>query len=214
MIFGSEREQAFAKLNRELKKVAKQNGSDVYDIVQLANYKSRYPELIPTLVDWYRDVDSRTRLSEPRDRAQFLNAIARSLITPDARGTEAFSLAVRYLESLPPVNQTSLQGSALLVAFLAKMSDAEDMITLARLRYLGEARVPILEWLIKSKKPDLIDVAVGELDDPTVAAHIMRAVGKLRDIPEGIEDLVRSYLDSEQEESRKQARLLLQKMAA
>ena len=212
MIFGSERERAFAKLNRDLKKVAKKNGTEVNDIVELANNEARYPELIPTLVDWYGDVDSKTTLSDPRDRAQFLDAISRSLITREARGTNAFALAVRYLESHPCTNQSNFQGAGILVAYLAKKPDTEDMIRLACDRYLGEARVPILDWLLRSKKPDLIDVAVGELADSPVAAHIMRELRKLSYVPVGIEDLVRSYLQCEQEESRKQARLLLPKM--
>lgn len=219
----SPRARAFASLDRDLRRASRRAGTPPLTITETSNRDVRYPELIPTLLDWYEHVDDRVRLAQPRDRAQLLNAIARSLVTPDAPREEAFRLAVRYLDSHPPVHQAALQGSTLLVAHHASPTDPDhraDMARLAADRTLGEARAPILEWLIarqvSRRHPQLLDLAVGELEDPSVAAHIMRRLRRLDPdvLPAGIEETVRAYLDAEQEESCRQARLLLAQIAA
>jgi hypothetical protein len=220
---GSARERAFAALNRDLRRAARRSGAQVLTISQTANEDVRYPELIPTLLDWYENVDAKADLAQPRDRAQLLDAVARSLITPDAPREETFHLAVRYLDSHPPVHQAALQGSTLLASHHASPSDPKvraDMARLAGDRVLGEGRAPILEWLIARKvsrrHPELLDLALGELEDPSVAAHIMRRLRRLPPdaLPADLEDRIRPYLGAEQDESRIQARLLLERIAA
>lgn len=218
---GSARDRAFAALNKDLRRAARRSGAPVLTISRTSNESVRYPELIPTLLDWYENVDAKTRLAQPRDRAQLLDAVARSLVTPDAPHEETFGLAVRYLDSHPPAHQADLQGSTLLASHCASPSDPGDRADMARLagdRELGEGRAPILEWLIARKvsrrHPELLDLALRELEDPAVAAHIMRRLRRLPPdvLPADIADRVRPYLDAEQDESRKQARLLLEKI--
>ncbi|WP_152352160.1 hypothetical protein [Brachybacterium subflavum] len=218
---GSARDRAFAALNKDLRRAARRSGAPVLTISRTSNENVRYPELISTLLDWYEDVDAKTRLAQPRDRAQLLDAIARSLVTPDAPHAETFRLAVRYVDSHPPTHQADLQGSTLLASHHASPSDPDDRADMARLagdRELGEGRAPILEWLIARKvsrrHPELRDLAIGELEDPAVAAHIMRRLRRLPPdvLPADIADRVRPYLDAGQDESRRQSRLLLEKI--
>lgn len=219
---GGARDRAFAALNKDLRRAARRSGAPVLTISQTSNESVRCPALIPTLLDWYENAEAKTRLARPRDRAQLLDAVARSLVTPDAPHETTFRLAVRYLDSHPPVPQAALQGSTLLASHHASPSDPGDRADMARLagdRVLGEGRAPILEWLIARKvsrrHPDLLGLAIDELEDPVVAAHIMRRLRRLPPdaLPADIEDRVRPYLRAQQDESRRQARLLLERIA-
>ena len=99
---GSARGRAFARLNRSLRRAARRQGAPVRTITETSNDSVRYPELIPTLLDWYENLDAKVALPAPRDRAQMLSALARSLITPDAPTEEAFRISAIHLESAEP----------------------------------------------------------------------------------------------------------------
>src|SRR5690606_40771363 len=82
----------------------------VRTITETSNDSVRYPELIPTLLDWYENLDAKVALPAPRDRAQMLSALARSLITPDAPTEEAFRISAIHLESAEPGSAVHLHG--------------------------------------------------------------------------------------------------------
>lgn len=219
---GSARGRAFARLNRSLRRAARRQGAPVRTITETSNDSVRYPELIPTLLDWYENLDAKVALPAPRDRAQMLSALARSLITPDAPTEEAFRISAIHLESAEPGSAVHLHGVMLLLSTTASPSDPEHRAVMSRLgcdRSLGEGRAPILEWLVARKvsrrHPELLEVALGELEDPAVAPHLMRRVRRLPldALPVGLDAAVRPYLDHEFEESRRQARLLLERVA-
>lgn len=191
-------------------------------ITETSNDSVRYPELIPTLLDWYENLDAKVALPAPRDRAQMLSALARSLITPDAPTEEAFRISAIHLESAEPGSAVHLQGVMLLLSTAASSSDSEHREVMARLgqeRSLGEGRAPILEWLLARKvsrrRPELLEIALGELEDPAVAPHIMRRARRLplEALPADLDAIARTYLDHELDESRRQARLLLERLA-
>src|SRR5690606_13400259 len=73
---GSARGRAFARLNRSLRRAARRQGAPVRTIIETSNDSVRYPELIPTLLDWYENLDAKVALPAPRDRAQMLSALA------------------------------------------------------------------------------------------------------------------------------------------
>jgi hypothetical protein len=194
----------------------------VRTITETSNDSVRYPELIPTLLDWYENLDAKVDLSSPRDRAQMLSALARSLITPDAPTGEAFRISAIHLGSAAPGSAVHLHGVMLLLSTAASPSDPEHRAVMARLgseRSLGEGRAPILEWLMARKvsrgHPELLEIALGELEDPAVAPHLMRRARRLPldALPVGLDATVRLYLDHELDESRLQARLLLERLA-
>ena len=191
-------------------------------ITETSNDSVRYPELIPTLLDWYENIDAKVDLPSPRDRAQMLSALARSLITPDAPTREAFRISAIHLQSAAPGSAVHLHGVMLLLSMAASPSDPEHRAVMARLgseRSLGEGRAPILEWLMARKvsrrHPELLEIALGELEDPAVAPHLMRRARRLPldALPVGLDATVRPYLDHELDESRLQARLLLERLA-
>lgn len=191
-------------------------------ITETSNDSVRYPELIPTLLDWYENIDAKVDLPSPRDRAQMLSALARSLITPDAPTGEAFRISAIHLQSAAPGSAVHLHGVMLLLSTAASPSDPEHRAVMTRLgseRSLGEGRAPILEWLMARKvsrgHPELLEIALGELEDPAVAPHLMRRARRLPldALPVGLDATVRPYLDHELDESRLQARLLLERLA-
>lgn len=219
---GSARGRAFATLNRSLRRAARRQGAPVRTISETSNNSVRYPELIPTLLDWFENIDAKVDLPSPRDRAQMLSALARSLITPDAPTGEAFRISAMHLESVAPGSAVHLYGVTLLLSTTASPSDPEHRTVMARLgceRSLGERRAPILEWLVARKvsrrHPELREIALGELEDPAVAPHLMRRARRLPldVLPVGLDAAVRPYLDHKLEESRLQARLLLERLA-
>ena len=191
-------------------------------ITETSNDSVRYPELIPTLLDWYENLDAKVALPTVRDRSQMLSALARSLITPDAPTGEAFRISAMLLESAAPESSVHLQGVMLLLSTTAAPSDPEHREVMARLgqeRSLGEGRAPILEWLMARKvsrrRPELLEIALGELEDPAVAPHLMRRARRLplEALPADLDAIARRYLDHELEESRRQAGLLLERLA-
>lgn len=191
-------------------------------ITETSNDSVRYPELIPTLLDWYENIDAKVALPSPRDRSQMLSALARSLITPDAPTEEVFRISAMHLDSAATESSVHLQGVMLLLSTAASSSDSEHREVMARLgqeRSLGEGRAPILEWLLARKvsrrRPELLEIALGELEDPAVAPHIMRRARRLplEALPADLDAIVRTYLDHELDESRRQARLLLERLA-
>lgn len=62
---------------------------------------------------------------------------------------------------------------------------------------------------------ELLELALGELEDPAVAPHIMRRARRLPPdaLPVGLDEMVRPYLDHELDESRLQAGLMLERLA-
>lgn len=191
-------------------------------ITETSNDSVRYPELIPTLLDWYEHLDAKVDLPTPRDRAQMLSALARSLITPDAPAGETFRISAAHLEPAVPGTAVHLQGVTHLLSWSASPSGPEHREVMARIgadRSLGEGRASILEWLMARKvsrrHPELLEIALGELEDPAVAPHLMRRARRLPldALPADLDAVVRPYLDHELEESRRQARLLLERLA-
>lgn len=223
MFFRDDRAKAFAAIDRELKWAAKAAGAAPLGIEKTAHSKERYPELIPVLLDWIENIDAKAQFSDPVDRAQFLDAVARSLITPDARGarssrgTSTAEVLAAYLASHPQGPSVALQGACFALKDAARAADTPLMARLAADRHLGEARAPILEWIIGRNKPELLELAIGELADPTVAPHILRRLaqskGKIRDgFPADLAAKVRPLLDAELDETRLQARRLLERL--
>ena len=130
---GSARGRAFARLNRSLRRAARRQGAPVRTITETSNDSVRYPELIPTLLDWYENLDAKVALPAPRDRAQMLSALARSLITPDAPTEEAFRISAIHLESAEPGSAVHLHGVMLLLSTTASPSDPEHRAVMSRL---------------------------------------------------------------------------------
>ncbi|ORI13122.1 hypothetical protein BJD99_00200 [Rhodococcus sp. 1163] len=209
-----ERLKAHEMLSADITRISKQAKLPFRTLPDLVNTKVRYPELIPLLIDWLKNLDGRTPMTDPQDLAKFRENLARALTTVDAVGTEAVPVLFEqfYLNPpLPPINSHAV-GNALL--HLAVPSDYDRMAALAVDRSLSSGRAAILEWLIKQRRPEGLEIVVGEIEDPSVRALGIKYLRRYKPLPAGVKPKVERYLDDPDSEVRKQTKLTLQKLPA
>ncbi len=203
---------AHAALSSDIKKAGKRSRLRFRTMTDLVNTSERYPALIPTLIDWVRNVEERSGLTDHRDLANFRDGLYRALTTIDAMGTEAVPLLMEqyYLNPpLPEVNSFAI-GNAL--CYLAVPGDYEQMANLGADRSLGSGRVAILEWLIKQGLPEGLQIVVDQLDDPSVRALGIKYIRQFRPLPSGLGPIIEQYVDDSDSEVRKQARATLKRL--
>lgn len=145
-------------------------GTPFRNLNDLTNTNERYPELIPLLIDWLRNVESYTGLQDDRDISRFRDILSRALTTPDAVGTDAAAVLLDQFELDPPMREVNLDGVANALLYVARPEDYERMAEIAADRRFGYGRTQILAWLIKQKREDGLRLVVEQLDDPSVRA--------------------------------------------
>lgn len=198
-------------INADLDKAARKAGAAPMTVRELRKTQRRYPALVPVLMDWLRNLDSKTSLPDTAS-GNIHNMLFRTLMTPDAPSREVFSLAVAYLDSHPQIAGTVLQGASNAAGYHATPEDTPTMIRLAGDRANGDGRVWILEWLVRSKDLEAVQAAVEQLDDTSVAPLTLRELSKLRTWPDGLRARVEPLVESEHTETAKQASKLLAKL--
>lgn len=203
--------EASEKINADLAKAARRAGTVPFTLRELRKTGERYPELVPVLIDWLRNLDTKASLPD-RDAGNIRDPLFRSLMTPDAPSADVMALATAYLDAHPPIAGTVLQGASISASYHATEQDRDTMIRLARDRENGNGRVWIFEWLVKSGDDDAIAAAIGELDDLTVSSLILRELAKRRHWPEGTRDKVEPLTNSDRTEIAKHATRLLAKI--
>ncbi len=205
-------QHAHRLLTADITRLSKKAGLDFRTLTHLVNTDKRYPELIPLLIDWLKNVEQRSEATDPQVLGNMRAGLARALTTVDAMGTEAVPVLFDqfYVDPpLPPVNSFSV-GNALL--HLAVPSDYDRMAAVAADRTLGSGRAAVLEWLIKQGREDGLDLVLGEIEDPSVRALGIKYIRQYKPLPSGLRPRIEMYVDDPDSEVRKQAKLTLPKL--
>lgn len=170
-----------------------------------------YATAVPVLLAWL-----------PRVRYLLLaDDIVRMLAVPFAR-EEAFPVLLEMFRDPPPLEDPlrpatsepprqhfrATVGDALSV--FAGPSTGDDLIELVQVEEYGEARALIIRALPKTKDPRVPEVSMGLLDQPTVVAFAIEALGKLRF--GGAREQIARMVDSADENVRDQARKALKRL--
>lgn len=148
-------------------------GFDVGSLTALRRSGLRYREAIPILLDWLG------RVSDPKVKEQ----IVRALSVPWAKPAATRPMIDEFRAVDETVDSTGMglrwaMGNALEVLF----SDAEfdALVDLAGEKRYGQARQMVVLGLGKSKRPEVVDVLLGLVDDPDVGGHALQSLAKLR----------------------------------
>lgn len=147
MASSPEKLKAHEMLSSDISRISEKAGLSFRTLTDLVNTDKRYPELVPLLVDWLKNLDGRTPMTDQKDLANFRDGLARALTTVDAVGTGAVPVLFDqfYLDPpLPAINSFAV-GNALLQ--LAVPSDYDRMAAVAADRTLGSGRAALLEWI-------------------------------------------------------------------
>ena len=122
---------AHDRFRADITRVAKKNRLRFRTMTDLVNTAERYPPLIPVLIDWLKHTEARTGLTDPHECHEFRDGLARSLMTPDAIGTEALPLLfdALYLKPQPSPDRLAAIGNAL--QYLAQPADYDRMRRIA-----------------------------------------------------------------------------------
>jgi len=148
-------------------------GYEARSLADLRHSGLRYRDGVAVLLDWLQRVTDR-RVKEE---------IVRALAVPWAKPAAARPMIGEFRRvdvSVDPTG-TGLRwtiGNALDV--LADDSVFEDLVELACDRRYGKARQMIVLGLGKSRRPEVIEVLLGLVDDPDVDGHVVKALGKLK----------------------------------
>ncbi|AYJ48114.1 hypothetical protein [Rhodococcus sp. P1Y] len=205
-------QRAHELLTADITKASRKAKLRFRTLTDLVNTNERYPDLIPLLIDWLKNVEARSEATDPQVIGNLRDGLARALTTVDAMGTEAVPVLFDqfYLDPpLPPINSFAV-GNALLQ--LAVPSDYDRMAAVAADRTLGSGRAAILEWLIKQGRPDGLDIVVGEVEDPSVRALGIKYIRQYKPLPSGLRPKIEPYADDPDSEVRKQVKLTLAKL--
>ena len=147
-------------------------GFVVDSLADLRRSGQRYRKAVPILVDWLG------RRSDPKVKSE----IVRALSVPWARPTATQPLIEEFRAVDPEVDPTGTGlrwtiGNALEVLFDDAHFDA--FVDLAVSKRYGKARQMIVLGLARSKRPQVVDVLLGLVEDADVDGHAVKALAKL-----------------------------------
>ncbi|GAA4528799.1 HEAT repeat domain-containing protein [Amycolatopsis samaneae] len=169
------------------------DGYPVQDADRLERRKMDYRAAVPILVRWLPSIRHWALASE------IVGALSKSFAKKQARPVllALFRDPPRWVAPhLPsasdPVEMLRTTIGTVLGGF-ADPSVADEYLAIAQDRSSGAARAGVVADLPRLKDERVFDVLVGLLDDPTVAAWSVRALGKLRN-PEAV-SRIRELLD-------------------
>ncbi|WP_396912362.1 HEAT repeat domain-containing protein [Mycolicibacterium sp.] len=204
--------QAHAGLSADIAKVAKKCGLPFRTNADLINTNARYPELVPVLLDWLKNVEAKSGLTDPVELHRFRSGLYRSLMTIDSMGTEVVPVLFDSFYLEPQAHPTVLAVIGDALKYLAVPTDYDRMRQIAADRSLSFGRAPVIEWLLQQNPDDALPFALGELDDPSVRPYILRALRGVKKLPGTLRPTVEQYLDDPDEEVRVQAKRTLAKI--
>lgn len=203
---------AHERLSGDISKAAKKAGLPFRTITDLINTNERYSALIPVLVDWLKNVETKSGLTDPADLHDFRDGLYRSLTTIDAMGTEAVPLLFDSFYFQPAAPEIILATIGTALKYLAAPTDYPRMRQIATDRSLGYGRAQVIEWLLRADPDDALGVVVGELDDPSVRPYLLRSLRVIKHLPEALRPKIAQYLDDPDSEVRLQAKKTLAKL--
>jgi hypothetical protein len=145
-------------------------GYPVDTVSDLLNKRMRYPDAIPTLLRWL------PRIKDPAVEED----IVRALSVPWARPTAASPLIHEFVNA-PADSELGLRWTiANALTVVADDSVFDEIVALLRNPKYGRAREMLALALANMKTPRAADVLVGSLQDPVLAGHAVKALGKLK----------------------------------
>jgi hypothetical protein len=145
-------------------------GYRVDTVSELLNKRMRYPDAIPTLLSWL------PRIKDPAMKED----IVRALSVPWARPMAASPLIHEFVNA-PADSELGLRWTiANALTVVADDSVFEDVVALLRNPKYGRAREMLALALANMKTPRAADVLVESLQDPVLAGHAVKALGKLK----------------------------------
>lgn len=161
---------------------------DVDDPWGLVNLKTRYPELVPVLVDWVERVE---RDPSAGDRQRFLEGLVRALGVSEARGNGAATALVRTFR-LPDLDYFTRWAVGNSLSVIAVPSVFDDLVSLASDSTFGRTREMLPLAIARSDPDRAVDVLVDLLDDDDLVGHVIGALGKIgaREASPPIKELV------------------------
>jgi HEAT repeat protein len=142
-------------------------------VSELRVSRLRYREAIPVLIEWF------SRTSDPALKGEIVRALSVPWAKPAA--TPVMIEGFRSLDPSLDGSGTGLRwtiGNAIYV--LGDDSVFDDLVELATDRKYGRARQMIVLKLGKLKRPEVVDVLLGLIDDPTVDGHAIDALAGLK----------------------------------
>jgi hypothetical protein len=167
-----------------LKDLAEAGFPDLQSVGDLRRGHADYAGAVPVLLEWIPKV-SYLMLSEDIVRTlsvAFAKRLAAPVFLRLFREPPALQDPLRPETSEPPAEHLRwFIGGGL--AVFAGPPLADDLIDLALERRFGEARYQIVEALPKTKDARVVDVLTSLLDDPTIRAAAIGALGKMRYAP-------------------------------
>ncbi|MGL4307090.1 MAG: HEAT repeat domain-containing protein [Mycobacteriaceae bacterium] len=197
----------------EIAAVCEQTGLWCRGINDLTSTGENYPEVIPVLVDWVRHTQVKSVITDPLERMQFRIGFYMALRTEEAAVPEVMDLLFERLYSDPWAPKHFLSDIAITLGmFLAGPVDFDRMVAAGVDRSLGEGRGPIVEWVLGCQDIRGLELMVGQVDDPSVRASVLRGLRSFRKLPSGLRPVVQRYVDDTSSEVRKQAKRTLAKL--
>ncbi|GAA1480354.1 hypothetical protein GCM10009624_07940 [Gordonia sinesedis] len=204
--------RALDRLSSDITKTSKRAGLPFRKISDLVNTQERYPELVPLLIDWLRNVEQKSGLTDARDLGNLRDGLARALTTIDATGTDAVPVLFDQFHTTPPMPEVNLYAVGNALEFLAGPADYDRMAAIGADRSHGSGRAEVLTWLMKQGLPEGLQIALDQLDDPSVRSQIIQDLRKVKPLPHGLRPRIEQYLDDPDSEVRKQAKATLKKL--
>ncbi|TME54493.1 MAG: HEAT repeat domain-containing protein [Chloroflexi bacterium] len=145
-------------------------GYPVDTVADLLNKRMRYPDAIPTLLRWL------PRIKDPAVKED----IVRALSVPWARPAAALPLIHEFREASDDSEFGLRWTIANALAVVADDSVFEEVASLLRNKEYGRAREMLALALGNMKTPRAVDVLIESLQDPELAGHAVKALGKLK----------------------------------
>lgn len=182
--------RAHGRLSADITRISEQVGSSLRTVTDLVNTQQRYPELVPLLIDWLRNVEQKSGLTDPRDLGNFRDGLARALTTIDATGTDAVPVLFDQFHLTPPMPEVNLFAIGNALSYIAGPSDYARMASVAADRSHRSGRAAVIEWLMKQGVPEGLQIAIDQLDDPSVRPLIIHDLRKVKPLPHGLRPLI------------------------
>ncbi|WP_244881150.1 hypothetical protein [Tsukamurella pseudospumae] len=209
---------AHARLGRELRRATRdpwwrRTRPPIASVSDLPRTDADYPEAVPVLLDWLERTAEHTGIDDVREVQIFRTGLCHALTMRCAVGTRAVPLMISALYTDTSLHPSILASYTQAAQQIAEPSDYTRFREIALDRSIGYGRAPILEWLFEIDVDDALVVNIGELDDPTVRAYILRSFrhGKNSRRPARLHAVVAPYVTDPEPEVRTQAKALLKR---
>jgi HEAT repeat protein len=151
-------------------------GYPVGSVYELGRSGERYREALPVLLEALREE------GDLRKKEWLVHALTRRWARREAAGPLIEEFKALPLGSGDPMEFYARWAVGSALEAMWDDSRFDELAALARDRRCGESRQMVVLGLGKSRRPEAVDVLLGELDDPDVDGHAVSALAK-RPVP-------------------------------